>query len=354
MTTNIPFQPTRLVLLSEMTTREKEAYYAMLSQSDAKFYVDSEGRYVSNLRLLAPGRKKVDTEQKRKDLAYLNSNALIFEDRLRRFQEQGFISVRIVGVEPFDYHTYPRFVGLVSGRDEVVHPRPKLLSWLMRLIEEIYDARHQHETAEVDRDEGMLDDQKISSVFPAFVVRRLSMRNGLRSIVDQLCWDLIYNTHVYRRDYLEVEIFARFLQEFYDHDDLLFFLYVRSVVSKLLRISFKTRWSKNDGPGRQPRSLWMSYKECVSVAKTVFGASNESMCRDFLAIITPQLVGQRTESGDTRRIDITQFLHLAVVGYHTTRPVGSDGSPSGRGMRVMPGEGSFRAVLFCSALILHT
>lgn len=335
MTSNIPFNPTKLILLSELPTREKEKYYNLLITANAKFAVDSEGNYVTNIRMLAPGRKKSDTEKKKLDISQTNS--LMFEDRLRRMQEQGVVSVRIEGVDPFDFNTYSRFSALISTKDEVVKPRPKLLSWLMRLIEEVYDSRYADEAATVKRDEIDSSETEISSIFPAYVVRRLSVRAGLRSIVDQTCWDLLYNTHVYRRDYLEVEVFARFLQEFYDHDDLLFFLYVRSVVAKLLQFSFKTRWAKNDGPGRQPRSLWMSYRECVSVSKTVFGASNEVMSRDFLSIINPQLVGQKNESGDTRRIDVTQFLHLAVVGYHQTRP--DRGDNGARGVKLLPGEG---------------
>ena len=336
MTANIPFNPTRLILLSELPTREKEKYYNLLISANAKFSIDSEGRYVANVRLLAPGKKK-GGEKKKKEA---QCNSLMFEERLQRMHEQGFVSVRIEGVDPFDYNTFSRFAALISSKDEVVRPRSKLLSWLMRLIEEIYDARYAHEAADIVREDNMSAEEKVTTIFPAYVVRRLSMRAGLRSLVDQNCWDLLYNTHIYRRDYLEVEVFARFLQEFYDHDDLLFFLYVRSVVSKLLHVSFKTRWAKNDGPGRQPRSLWMSYRECVSVAKTVFGAANDVMCKDFLAIIAPQLVGQKTESSDTRRIDITQFLHLAVVGYHQTRPSHGEGGPStGTGMKVLPGEG---------------
>lgn len=60
-----------------------------------------------------------------------------------------------------------------------------------------------------------------------------SKRYGLRSLVAQTCWDLLYNTHALRKDHLEVEVFARFLEEFYDPDDLLFFLYVRNVIQKV-------------------------------------------------------------------------------------------------------------------------
>ena len=273
---------------------------------------------MANIRLLAPGVKKTEVRVSKKDTSA--TNTLPFEERLKRLQQEGNITVSISGVEPFDYNAYPRFSVLIATNGETVTPRPKILQWLMRLIEELYDTRFAHEAAEVNREDSAAVNEQVSRIFPVFAVRRLSMRVGLRSLVDQTCWDLLYNTHMYRKDYLEVEMFARFLQEFYDHDDLLFFLYVRSVVAKVLHVSFKTRWAKADGPGRQPKSLWMSYRECVTVARTVFGVNNEGMCRDFLGIITPQMVGQKSDTGDSRRIDITQFLHLAVVGYHQTRP----------------------------------
>lgn len=169
-----------------------------------------------------------------------------------------------------------------------------------------------------------------STIFPFFALKHLATVVGMSKILDKTGWDLIYNVHRYRREYVEVEAFARFLQEFYNHDDLLFYLYVRNVIGNLLHINFKLRWVKSDGPGRLPKVLWMSYRECVYVAKSVFGAGNEALYKDFLNIIIPQMVGQKTATVDSRRIDIAQYLHLAVVGYHQTQDGGS--SPAGGGM----------------------
>ena len=46
------------------------------------------------------------------------------------------------------------------------------------------------------------------------------------------------------------------------------------------------------------------------------------MHRGFVQIVSSQIVGQRTETADTRRIEISQFLHLAVVAYHQTQHSG--------------------------------
>ena len=73
--------------------------------------------------------------------------------------------------------------------------------------------------------------------------------------MDQHAWDLLYNVHALRATHLEVELFARFLEEYYDPDDLLFFLYVRSVVQKVrekiinyyFKIKKKTKKNKSRG-----------------------------------------------------------------------------------------------------------
>ena len=51
---------------------------------------------------------------------------------------------------------------------------------------------------------------------------------------------------------------------------MLFFLYVRSVVAKVLNINFKSRLNNNN-KNNGLKSLWMSYRECVQVCRIVFG-----------------------------------------------------------------------------------
>lgn len=333
------FNPTKLIVLSELPTKEKEKYYQLLLLNQARFVRDNEGRYIASLRLLAPGLKKVDPviEKKKKDAG---NYALTFQERLTKLRQEGFITVQIVGVPPFEYNAYPRFTALIASSNETVRPKLRPLSWVMKLIEDIYDHRFAHEKHDVEREDDAPSFDLILLIFPVFVVRRLGTRVGLKSLVDQTCWDLLYSVHLYRQDYLELEIFARFLQEFYDHDDLLFYLYVRSVISKVLHINFKQRWQKIDGPGRQFRPLWMSYREAAHVARVVFGTDNEEMFREFMALITPQMIGERNETHDSRRIDITEYLHLSVVGYHQSqgRGGGASGGEIERLLVPIPGQ----------------
>ena len=93
------------------------------------------------------------------------------------------------------------------------------------------------------------------AVFPIFVVRNIGTNVGLRTICDQSCWDLLFNITIFRRDSLEVELFSRFLQEYYDRDELLFFLYVKSIIGRVLNINFKTRWLNNNSSSGSTQSV---------------------------------------------------------------------------------------------------
>jgi len=73
----------------------------------------------------------------------------------------------------------------------------------------------------------------------------------------------------------------------------------------------------------------MSYREACLVSKAVFGSTDEQMHRSFLHIVNTQVVGQRNETTDSRRIEISQFLHLAVVAYHQTQSSNKQDSSSG-------------------------
>jgi hypothetical protein len=341
----VEYNPSRVILLSELSTRDKERYYTLLLTHQAKFRKETSnsqsGLFVADLRILSPTTKKSDYQRKylgdEKDTQSTTRAAEFSwgrEDRLRRLLEDGYVQVQIIGVEDFEYNTYTKFAALISNHGDMVRPKSRTLSWVMKTIEDIYDARFAQEKLDVEREDDQISlpsesNNMFSTIFPFFALKHLATVVGMSKILDKTCWDLIYNVHRYRREYIEVEAFARFLQEFYNHDDLLFYLYVRNVIGNLLHINFKLRWAKSDGPGRLPKVLWMSYRECVYVAKSVFGAGNEALYKDFLNIIIPQMVGQKTATVDSRRIDIAQYLHLAVVGYHQTQDGASSPAPGG-------------------------
>ena len=88
----------------------------------------------------------------------------------------------------------------------------------MKMIEEIYRDRYEHDAADlrsskIGPGENKTEDKSIdrlSNIFPVFVIDFLGKRFGPGSLVDQHAWDLIYNVHALRKQSLEVEYLHAF------------------------------------------------------------------------------------------------------------------------------------------------
>jgi len=89
-------------------------------------------------------------------------------------------------------------------------------------------------TSTVDADTGPIQ-------FPHFVFDHISHQFGLKHIVMQTCWDLVFNLEVHRESYPTAELFSKFLGELYGSDDLLFFLYMRNLFQNHFGLQLHTK-----------------------------------------------------------------------------------------------------------------
>jgi hypothetical protein len=200
-----PFRPTKVVVLSELSTRERELYYHLLAVNNAKLCRDEQGRFVANLRILAPHVRKVEqTNLIRKGEA--SNYSLTFQERLTKLKNEGFIEVTVIASEPLDHQSYPRFTALIANNGDTVRPRQRPFSWVMKIVEDLYDHRFSHEKNDIEREDESPNFDLMLLIFPVFVVRRIGTNVGLKTIVDQTCWDLLYNVNLYRKDNLELEV----------------------------------------------------------------------------------------------------------------------------------------------------
>eukprot|EP00945_MAST-04E_sp_MAST-4E-sp1_P006562 g6562.t1 len=335
--TPLPNAP-RVVVMNKLDDAEKEMYFQFLLENDIQFSKVDDDCYIANVRMVVQPKtpdaeRKKANEKKSKAVARrlaLGHSAKIYGRRASRPPQE---MARVVNAIATRFSEKLKSTMGFKSRNQwmrdKISPRRRHYAWTLKMIEEIYRDRYEHDTADLraaskGNPEKKTDDgneERLSNIFPVFVIDFLSKRFGLRSLVDQHAWDLIYNVHAMRKEFLEVEIFARFLEEYYDPDDLLFFLYVHSVVEKELSVNFVNRWtSAGRGKHRMPESLLLSYKECQIVARVVFGDERDPLYQAFMQMISRRLVGKKTERRDNRRIEVTQFLHLALVEYHETRP----------------------------------
>ena len=118
------------------------------------------------------------------------------------------------------------------------------------------------------------------------------------------------------------------METFYSPEDLLFFLYVRSILEKPLgKGYFHKRW--NDlGPGREKlhESTWIPHHISVQVCRAAFGNDKDSLkvyneCLDLVFKYSePMGSGEQAP----RRIRVIHLLQLMLDQYHRSRPAQND------------------------------
>jgi hypothetical protein len=151
------YRPESLLVLSSLPMREKEKYYKMLLNNDAKFRRDEEGNYIANIRLFGPNIKKLACPHtptpKKKDSA---SFASVYKERYERLKAYGFIKVEVRQIKSnfvFNVNSFPRFVSLIAHEGDVVKPKLRSLNWLMKIVDDLYDNRYALEALEAEKDE---------------------------------------------------------------------------------------------------------------------------------------------------------------------------------------------------------
>ncbi len=217
-----------------------------------------------------------------------------------------------------DVRPFGSFVAELALRT-VPKPRHRETPWCMRIIEEIYDERYKREQDLLAAEEaGEAAPDRESRPFPSSVVEYVKKRYGLPAIIEQSCIDILHNVTRMRRESADCDTFARFLEEYYDADELLFYLYVRSVAQKVLgNVSFRSMWSEvGRGPGSRAMPLacpQLDERQCSHIARIVFASERDG---HFVAFKTA--VDDHFATSGARTIDVAAFLQLALEEYHAS------------------------------------
>ena len=109
------------------------------------------------------------------------------------------------------------------------------------MIEEIYDQRHAMEISDLEKEisTGQISRRDNKKSMPLFLYEYFMKKTNRREESDQSAWDFVFNIETmqtsqqspeYKKDQKSVEVFAKFLDESFDTEDLLFFLNARFVV----------------------------------------------------------------------------------------------------------------------------
>jgi len=109
-------------------------------------------------------------------------------------------------------------------------------------MEEIYSIRFIKDTStlrnQLLKNNKMNSDIEMKDPFPSFVVEFLANKYVKKPMIDQHALDILISTDYFKTNSKEIKIFSKFLNEEYDTDDLIFFLFVRSCIEKEMKIMF--------------------------------------------------------------------------------------------------------------------
>jgi hypothetical protein len=152
---------------------------------------------------------------------------------------------------------------------------------LKYMIEEIYSIRFIKDTSNLrnqlvkQRRSENNEEVDNKDPFPIFCVEFLINKYVKKNLVDQHALDMLISVEFYKSKFKEIEIFNKFLNEEYDADDLIFFLFVRSCIEKEMKIMFiekareEIKVQYNENRDDIDTEVYLNVKNCLKSKKPV-------------------------------------------------------------------------------------
>ena len=186
-------------------------------------------------------------------------------------------------------------------------------------IEEIYSIRFINDTNNIKE-----NGESENFPFPNFVLEFLSNKYIKKPAVDQHSLDLISSIDFYKNKDIIVSIFAKFLNEELDSDDLEFYLYVRSCIEKELNTMFieLARQQIRKGAGlsqEEKEKSCLSIKSCLNLANNIYGDEQEELLNSFMNKIEEILTEQKNNGVKKNVIEADKILSITLNDYHENK-----------------------------------
>ena len=212
---------------------------------------------------------------------------------------------------------YQKFLELVSP---LVGIRGKKMNIneLRYCIEEIYSIRFINDTNNI-RENGETEDFP----FPNFVLEFLSNKYIKKPAVDQHSLDLVSSIDFFKNKDTIISIFAKFLNEELDSDDLEFYLYVRSCIEKELNTMFielaRQQIKKGKLSQEERDKSCLSIKSCLNLANNIYGDEQEELLNAFMNKIEEILTEQKNNGIKKNLIEADKILEITLNDYHENK-----------------------------------
>ena len=315
---NSDIRSVKTIVLSELPKHEKVKYFQFLLDNDINFSKDEQGNYVALVKVLNPQFYN-DVDLQKEKLKEENNMKQGFKNNTSTTKQQQAKNQGLANSNKPEYNVkskvnynkvssgynpsannynnnsnnvssvnkkeflpsaqdnlkylksyYSKFYGLLSP---LIGVRPRKLNYfqLKYFIEEIYSIRFIKDTttlrSQINSNQGQ--DVDVSHPFPNFIIEFLANKYIKKPMLDKNTLDILLSADFYKDKSKDIEIFIKFLQEEYDSEDLIFFLFVRSCIEKEMKMMFlekareEIKLQYNEEKEMFDTELYLSIKTCL-------------------------------------------------------------------------------------------
>ena len=179
----------------------------------------------------------------------------------------------------------------------------KPLSWILRITHQIYDDK-------CAADDMCVRNQNARTELPEFVIEWVERHYGLKTLSNNICWDIHNALKKYKKKHTAVKLFTMFLDEEYSLQQLSFFLGARSLVqSKMIKLG-------ENEPDLASTKRFILVPKALDVHQRLFrkpATATKTECEARLERIAV------AHSRDSRKVDCILFLKMLVEEYGEER-----------------------------------
>jgi hypothetical protein len=337
-------------------------YFNFLLENEINFTKDENGDYVALIKILNPqfyknekAREKImqqDDDYEEDEEAQVHDNTNIVKnnqkstsplkggknvkntskspipDKGKGVKKEEKKTVSQVDPKGLFGNVYQKFLRTLQP---MLGVRGKKLNYynLKYMIEEIYSIRFIKDTSNLrnqlvkQKKAETNEEVETKDPFPIFVVEFLINKYVKKNLVDGHALDILTSVEFFKTKFKEIEIFYKFLNEEYDTDDLIFFLFVRSCIEKEMKIMFiekareEIKIQYNENREDIDTETYLNVKNCLKIANTIFGNEEEILLNSFMEKIEKNLISNQKKGKNL--IKASTILEITLEDYHESR-----------------------------------
>ena len=283
--------------LSDVPNIKKEKIYSFINENQIKFNKDENGDSFAMVKFENPE----------------NSNSNIIKNKKEDKKNNSIISTEIL---PKVYFNFFSLVKPMVG----IRPKKITLYDLRYYIEEIYSVAFLKYT-QILKMKSNDNNEIIFPSFPSFIFEFIVNKYAKKQLIDQTCMNILLSLEYFKLNFEDIKLFSNFLNENYNNEDLLFFLFLRSNIEKNLGVSILEK-AKDDTIIQHKEdkeeifmNLYLNPKQISKIITTIYNCDDEILLNQVLQRLEPFYEG----NSQKYIFNIYIFLTCLTDDYHLSR-----------------------------------